>query len=492
MPGRDKEGRRSMLQILILIHLQKGPVKTITDLAHAVKFQRPSVSRSMRLLRADGLIEQSDQGWCLTDAGLREAQEAETKLAAMTEKAAKSLTSSIQGLQSVADLQDARRQQQAALAHLDQANRQDVHRQQQAALEDAHRRQQAARAHLDQANRQDARRQQQAALEDAHRRQQAARAHLDQANRQDTRRQQQAALEDAHRRLLAAREASYLKVAEAIKPLAEAQRLNLRLLDKVTEPLHTYSDLAAARDNSLLLSGAMENTFALEQSALANLAKNTSTIDRLAWAWPRLSEVTRSFGRLFEEQSSTWLTQPSLPLERAQSESMVLPTATVTRYTESLRWLDEAESDTPTRPLHTPTDDLGDEGLDSLLARINPEFVKMRQGSWQTLRAGGLDRLRQAAVSQREMLSQLLCRLVPDTALPEGARSSPSIKTRAKIILGGSRSGADFVDAVAKALFEFYNQLNKYTHQNEKHEASLRAILQTGEGLIRLILVQAK
>ena len=90
------------------------------------------------------------------------------------------------------------------------------------------------------------------------------------------------------------------------------------------------------------------------------------------------------------------------------------------------------------------------------------------------------------------MVSQLLCRRVPDTALPEEARGSLSIKARVKIILGGSRSGADFVDAVAKALFEFYNQLNKYTHQNEKHEASLRAILQTGEGLIRLILVQAK
>ena len=30
VPERDRERRRSMLQVLILRHLQKGPVKTIT------------------------------------------------------------------------------------------------------------------------------------------------------------------------------------------------------------------------------------------------------------------------------------------------------------------------------------------------------------------------------------------------------------------------------------------------------------------------------
>ena len=479
MPARDKESRRSMLQVRILRHLQKGPVKTITELADAVKSQRPSVSRSMRLLRADGLVEQSDHSWCLTDAGLREAEEAETKLTATAEKAARTLTSSIQGLQSVAGLADSLRQQQADLHH--------SLRQRVADLDRLHRHTLAGPA--------DSLRQQQAGLHHSLRQRVADFDRLHRhtlAGLADSLRQQQADLHHSLHQRVASLDSPRLNVAEAIKPLAEAQRLNLRLLDKVTEPLHTYSALAAARHNSLLLSGAMENAFALEQSALADVAKNTSTFDRLAWAWPRLSEVTRSFGRLFEEQSSTWLTQPSLPLERAQSESMVLPTATVARYTESLRWLDEAESDTPTRPLHTLSDDLGDEGLDPLLARIDPEFVKMRQGSWQTLRAGGLDRLRQAAVSQREMLSQLLRELAPDTKLPKDARGKPSTKARVRVILDCNGSIVDFVDAVVKALLEYYKQLNKFTHQNQTQEESLQAILQTGEGLIRLILVQAK
>ena len=98
MPERTRESRRSVLQVFILRHLQKGPAKTITALAEAVNSQRPSVSRSMRLLREDGLVEPSDQGWCLTDAGLREAQEAETKLAASADKAAKALAAYTRGI----------------------------------------------------------------------------------------------------------------------------------------------------------------------------------------------------------------------------------------------------------------------------------------------------------------------------------------------------------------------------------------------------------
>ena len=453
MPERTRESRRSVLQVFILQHLQKGPAKTITALAEAVNSQRPSVSRSMRLLREDGLVEPSDQGWCLTDAGLREAQEAETKLAASADKAAKALAAYTRGIKvpnlkvvdTIKPLSGLGRVRFTPLADFE-----DSHRKLLASLES-----------------------QRPSILDVIKRVKDVqyRIHVDTV----------APVTQFQRH-----------INEVLKPLAEAQSLNLRLLTEVTATPHPYFAASVARRNNLLLTGAMDNVLALNQSNLANLNKNMSTIGSIARALPRLSEVTSSFGRLFAEQSSPWLNQSPLHLERAQSESMVLPTATMARYTESLRWLDEADTDTPPDYLPTPADGLDDEDLDPLLAEVDPVFVEMRQGSWQVLRAGGLDRLRQAAVSQREMLSQLLRRLAPDTALPEDARGKPSIKARARIILDGSRSGADFVDAVAKALFEFYNQLSKYTHQNEKHEASLRAILQTGEGLIRLIVVQAR
>ena len=463
MPGRDKERRRSMLQVRILRHLQKGPVKTITELAEALESQRPSVSRSLRLLKAEGLVKRSHRGWCLTEAGSRESQEAEMKLAAAAEKASKALMSAL-----AASTKPLTAVQHSLLA--------------------------SATMPLAGIQR--------GLLADAIKPLTAVQRSLLASGITPLAGIQRGLLADAIKPLTAVQRSLLASgitplagvqrglLADTIKPLAEAQRLNLRLMTEVTESLHTYPALAAARHNNLLLSGAMENAFALQQSALANLAKNTSTFDRLAWAWPRLSEVTRSFGRLFKEQSSTWLTQPSLPLERAQSQAMVLPTATVADYTASLRWLDDGETDTPPHPRHTPTDDLGDESLDLLLAKIDPEFVDMRQASWQVLGAGGKDRLRHAAVSQREMLSQLLRRLAPDTKLPVEARGKSSIKARAKVILGGSGSGADFVDAGSKAFLEHYNQLNKYTHQNETHEVSLRYLLRSIEGLIGFILVQ--
>ena len=91
------------------------------------------------------------------------------------------------------------------------------------------------------------------------------------------------------------------------------------------------------------------------------------------------------------------------------------------------------------------------------------------------------------------MLSQLLRRLAPDTKLPVEARGKPSIKARAKVILGGSGNGAKILWMLGlRRSIEHYKQLNKYTHQNETHEVSLRYLLRSIEGLIGFILVQAK
>ena len=62
------------------------------------------------------------------------------------------------------------------------------------------------------------------------------------------------------------------------------------------------------------------------------------------------------------------------------------------------------------------------------------------------------------------------------------------MKARVRIVIGESKSDAEFADAIAKAVLSYYRQLNKYTHHNMKHEESLRAALHTGEGLIRFIL----
>jgi hypothetical protein len=171
------------------------------------------------------------------------------------------------------------------------------------------------------------------------------------------------------------------------------------------------------------------------------------------------------------------------------AERITVPTATVAYYADSLRDLVEAEIGKDISALPDQGfEEFGDQSLDHLLCEINPDFVEMRHGCWSALYMGGPDRLRHAATSQRELLTQLLQHLVPGAQLPAEKRQGPQVKARAEAVVGASENDAEFIEAVSKAVLSYYSQLNKYTHHNIKHEESLRALLHTGEGLIRFIL----
>ena len=73
--------RRSRLQIRILIRLEQGPVRTVSDLAELVGAQRPSVSRSLKTLRNDKLVVRRRDGWTLTLTGEEEAKRRNQELA---------------------------------------------------------------------------------------------------------------------------------------------------------------------------------------------------------------------------------------------------------------------------------------------------------------------------------------------------------------------------------------------------------------------------
>ena len=66
--------RRSHLQVRILLRLEQGPARTVSELAVAVDARRPSVSRSLKTLRNDELVERGRNGWTLTLAGEEEAK----------------------------------------------------------------------------------------------------------------------------------------------------------------------------------------------------------------------------------------------------------------------------------------------------------------------------------------------------------------------------------------------------------------------------------
>ncbi len=72
--------RRSLLQIRILLRLQREPVRTVTDLAAAVEAHRPSVSRSLKTLQTQNLVHRGRNGWRLTVQGLDEAAKCNREL----------------------------------------------------------------------------------------------------------------------------------------------------------------------------------------------------------------------------------------------------------------------------------------------------------------------------------------------------------------------------------------------------------------------------
>ena len=66
--------RRSSLQVLILDRLYEGSARTVSEIAVAVGAQRPSVSRSLKTLRNDDIVERTRNGWNLTSTGQEEAK----------------------------------------------------------------------------------------------------------------------------------------------------------------------------------------------------------------------------------------------------------------------------------------------------------------------------------------------------------------------------------------------------------------------------------
>ena len=76
----NSKTRRSRLQVRILLNLERAPAKSVSDLASAIGAQRPSVSRSVRTLRKDNLVELRQEGWALTLIGEEEARRCKQEL----------------------------------------------------------------------------------------------------------------------------------------------------------------------------------------------------------------------------------------------------------------------------------------------------------------------------------------------------------------------------------------------------------------------------
>ena len=280
---------------------------------------------------------------------------------------------------------------------------------------------------------------------------------------------------------------SQFDFGQVIQPLLDIQEHNAIIMRQLIQDLSPAEGLFSR--NNRLIAGILEDALAIRQ--FGALPENyTAFHDTLL----NFSDVNQSFRRLFDTVATPIiLADPNLDLSKL-SNSMIVPTMTMGYYTRSVRELVNTETETETNesPNQERTSEefheLGDESLDEILARLNPEFVEMRKGAWWALRIPGPDYLRHAGASQRELLRQLFELLVPQSDLPEDNRKGPQLKARLRIILNMSDTDAEYVESMSKAVASQYDQLNKYTHHNKKYESLCRAILHTGEGVIRFVL----
>jgi len=439
------EYRRSLLQSKILLHLKERSPKTITELAEWVGSQRPSVSRSLRKLKEQGLVFRDRKGWHLTGAGEIEANLGQEKMLEI----AQSFTASNQrNIEALGRLVSSSFDTNIVAQSFTESSMANI----------------------------------------AHNL--LGKVQLPPVSNLIGLEAQTAQLANA----MSSLSGTLLKTnlfEDAIKPLLDIQEMNNTLLSEIISSQFSWLSETILGQNNLVLSKAMDNILAIRQGELARLTNAVVELPDIQWLAQDIANVNQSFAQLFRGKIKVLSDSLSTLSTQSLANELAVPTVAVGYYSETARYFIDAEDDTSSLSLpEHEYEEIGDQTLDEQLLRLKPEFVEMRNGAWLALCSGNPDRIRQAAVSQRELLTQLLTLLAPTEQLPKENRSGPQIKRRMVIILGASNSDAEFIEALTDAVYNCYNQLNKYTHHSNKYEASLRALLHTVEGLIRFILVQ--
>ncbi|HSH81658.1 MAG TPA: ArsR family transcriptional regulator [Herpetosiphonaceae bacterium] len=488
----EQNSRRSLLQTEILLQLAERPAKTITELAERVDALRPSVSRSLRGLKEQRLVHRDQEGWRLTEAGEVDADAARSAVVDMSSKAqtvARRTGDVLNRLGSLGSATDFSAMSNAFAV----PNIAEIIRSQQPAQfkfpefptfqipePPTYKMPDLAKVNLV-----------------------GSRTVADILASYNS---MSASAWAPYERLSFLKDyqsPDYLKLMEipdtvgllgnAIKPLLDAQDLNRALLGDLASSRHLFGLEEVSRQSNLFLASAVDNVLAIRAADAAWFGAQLQGIHTqidFSWISAQLDGVHEAFGQVFHRHTEElWQRPQSTPAPRL-IERVIAPSATVAHYTGSLRRLVEAETERDLPPLaEIGAEESGDSALDPLLYKLNPEFVEMRHGSWWVLRQRGPDRLRHAGTSQRELLRQVLELVVPGAQLPDDNQQGPQIKARVKSALGTSDSDAAFIDIQAKAVYSAYQQLNKYTHHNMKHEQSLRALLRAGEAWLRFLLV---
>jgi len=292
----------------------------------------------------------------------------------------------------------------------------------------------------------------------------------------------------------------FREIAAAVRPFDDSQS---GTLGQVLQPLldaqiensalarFTLSDRSAPGFSSFVqlynrdLASAIDDTLALRRLALNPVvdSKLPKLVDfpPVSVHLPAIAASVRALGRELSRQAES-----TLAMDRPPMTLIAPPTATAA-YTRSVRLWYEEDS-----PAGLPQGYLlGDPAPDiqSWLAALDPSFAEMHRGAWNALQSGGPDSPRHAVVSMRELLRVVLKRLVPDQELSEDGKTR--LKARLRKLLGGSESTAEFAASMSVALDGLYDRLNASTH-GEASSGVVFGLLLAVDGVLVVVMDHVK
>jgi hypothetical protein len=275
-------------------------------------------------------------------------------------------------------------------------------------------------------------------------------------------------------------------------PLLNAQDTYASILESLPVPDLSIG-YGVIADQTRLLSSTMAAVMNVPDydSLLASLTLGEVEDPELLSIPAELSVISSTLAGVFQESLAS-LQSPEFPSPNSELfDHLYFSTLPVSHFAQASRYItvnideptdEDLESQSPT------VTEVGIEDLDPLLRRLNPGFVNKRQGSWLALNSSNPDRLAHAASSQRNLLVQVLCELVPDETITEEDRPGSKIKARVKKIMGGSKSDTAHTTAVADAVFAGYSVFCKFDHTIQVNERSLRGQMLASEALMYMIL----
>ena len=432
--------RRSLLQVRILLRLQQGPTRTVSELATAVGARRPSVSRSLKTLRNDELVARKRNGWTLTPTGADEANRCDHELS----RAADSLRRTIQGVAAV-DVMKSANPISGSLAGGVMAKT--MGSTSLASLVEAHRPLSSITQSL-------------TSLAEAHRPLSVIAQSL-------------TPLAEAHRPLSV--------VAQSLAPLAEAHRtLSGVMAQSLAIP---NLGLVISRNNAMI-AGAIEDIQAV--CSAPNIRVHGVGNVLYPGVLRDIQDIGDSYHTLLSETAKITVAREDLSEMHHSWSRMLVPSSTLANFTYSLRSevALEPEMDSVTLP-HISDGEAPQETLEHLLTDLNPDLVDKWQGSWQALRESNPDGLSQASFSYRELIRMVLDELAPNVEVDHSKQESKR-KKQVRHVLDG-REG-DFAQAMVEGLPRLYDFLSKSAHTSYRNRVAVQAALLAGDGLLLILL----